>query len=138
MKKVLLYSLLLLSCFCANSQNLVSNPGFERAKKIPRNWSSNEHEFHDNIYDWTSPNGGSPDLFFVGNMGSFFKRPNVDVKNHAPRSGKYMVGIKTYGCANTMHCKEYLQTKLKSSFSSWRRILYRILGKPDCNFCKSK
>jgi outer membrane protein OmpA-like peptidoglycan-associated protein len=95
------------------AQNLVSNPGFERVKKMPTNWSANEDDFHNYIFDWTSPNGGSPDLFFVGNMGSFMPRPNVDVQVHAPRSGKYMVGIKTFGCAHTMHCKEYLQTKLK-------------------------
>lgn len=108
---------LLLCCCCfAQAQNLVPNPSFEHVQKIPTNWSSNGKIFETGIRDWTSPNGGSPDIFFVGNMGKFrFQRPNVDVKPHAPRSGKYMVGIKTYGClSGTLHCKEYLQCKLKA------------------------
>ncbi len=98
-----------------HAQNLVPNPSFEQVTKIPYYWSANSNTFETNVEEWTSPNGGSPDLFFVGSMGKFrFKRPNVDTKPHAPRSGKYMVGIKTYGCiSGTLHCKEYLQVKLK-------------------------
>lgn len=113
----------------ASAQNLVANPSFEQVKKMPTNWSANSQSFYEIIEDWTSPNGGSPDVFFIGNMpapntpetraktktrkSTWFQRPNVDVYPHAPRSGNYMVGMKTYGCiAGTMHCKEYLQTKL--------------------------
>jgi len=108
-------SFLLLLCSAYSfAQNLVPNPGFEKAKKVPYNWMHNQRLFHEHMEDWTSPNGGSPDVFFIGTMGKFgFKRPNVDVSTHAPRSGKFMAGIKTYGClSQTTHCKEYLQTKL--------------------------
>ncbi len=127
----LVFILLLMTIIKVEAQNLVANPSFEQVKKTPTNWSANSLAFSNTIEDWTSPNGGSPDVFFIGNMpapnapissrrskgkarkSTWFQRPNVDVYPHAPRSGKYMVGMKTYGCiSGTMHCKEYLQTKL--------------------------
>ncbi len=112
----LLLLFLLLSSVYSFAQNLVPNPGFEKVKKVPRNWMHNQRLFHEHMEDWTSPNGGSPDVFFIGTMGKFsFKRPNVDVSKHSPRSGKFMAGIKTYGClSQTTHCKEYLQTQLSA------------------------
>ena len=106
--------LLFLSCIL-QAQNLVPNPSFEKVTKVPQNWSPNSAVFQAGIEGWTSPNGGSPDIFFLGNMGKFrFKRPRVSTKIHAPRSGNFMVGIKTYGCiSGTLHCKEYLQIELK-------------------------
>jgi len=105
---------LLLFSVTGFTQNLVPNSSFEQVKKIPHNWMHNQRLFHEHMELWTSPNGGSPDVFFIGTMGKFgFKRPNVDVSPHAPRSGKFMVGIKTYGClSQTTHCKEYLQIQL--------------------------
>ncbi len=53
-------------------------------------------------------------MFYVGSLSKMFpKRPKVDLTGYKPRTGEFMVGIKTYGCEhNTLHCKEYIQTRL--------------------------
>lgn len=98
-----------------NGQNLVPNPSFEKVNEVVPSWAGTFSKFNRWIKGWNSPTQGSPDLLFVKNLGKMFpKRPKVDLTKHQPRTGKFMVGIKTFGCqTNTLHCKEYIQTKLK-------------------------
>ena len=66
--------------------------------------------------EWHSPNQGSPDVLHKEYLDKLTpKRPNVEIEPHIPRTGKVMVGIKTYGCKRrTQHCKEYLQIRLRT------------------------
>ena len=44
----------------------------------------------------------------------FPPRPGIDLEAHAPYEGDFMIGLKAFGCASsTLHCKEYLQIRLK-------------------------
>lgn len=101
------------------SQNLVPNPSFEKVNKISSRWMGNASIFERTMETWTSPNQGSPDILFEKTLDKMIPpRKGVDLSPHRPRTGKFMVGIKTYGCAsNTMHCKEYLQIELKESLN---------------------
>lgn len=97
-----------------SAQNLVPNPSFEEAANISNKWSGTFSTFNRNTKLWESPTQGSPDLIFAKVKDSMFPpRKNFDVAPHEPRTGLFMVGLKTYGCQNNnLHCKEYLQIKL--------------------------
>ncbi len=96
------------------SGNLVPNPGFELLAKKPVGWMANKYEFHETMALWTSPNLGSPDVLVNELLPNLWPpRPHVSMDGYRARSGKNMVGIKTWGCGQrVMHCKEFLQVKL--------------------------
>ncbi|MEN0006437.1 MAG: OmpA family protein [Bacteroidota bacterium] len=131
---------LLLCClpFWGRAQNLVPNPSFERVNAIDDRWSSTYYRFEQHIQDWTSPTQGSPDLLFVQYLGKMLpKRPYVDLSTYAPRTGKFMLGIKTYGCLNqAMHCKEYIQTKLTQTLEAGREYYFEFWLRPLNNSSK--
>ncbi|MEL6942960.1 MAG: OmpA family protein, partial [Bacteroidota bacterium] len=112
---------LLVSCFCLQvftstfAQNLVPNPSFERANEITDRWMGTFSKFNRAMKFWNSPTQGSPDLLFLKVKDKMFPpRDGFHLSSYFPRTGKMMVGIKTYGCAEkVMHCKEYLQIALK-------------------------
>ena len=125
--------LLLLSQFlCSTGQNLVPNPSFEHISGQPNNWMGTGIRFDAVIDSWKTANGGSPDIFHEEKIGKFlFKRRNVFMKGHLPRTGKVMVGIKTYGCnVGTMHCKEYLQIKLKKPLELYKEYYVEFWVNP--------
>jgi len=101
----------------AHGQNLVPNSSFEKTIKPKPRWSGTGDMFNRSIRDWTSPTQGSPDLLVLEHLGIMFPpRPKVDMTPYQPHSGNTMVGIKSFGCkTKTLHCKEYLQVKLKQS-----------------------
>lgn len=94
--------------------NLVPNPSFEYIKSEPKRWMLNKWTFEAVMNMWTSPNLGSPDVLIEGKMSKLKPtRPNVDLSGYRTRSGKVMIGIKTWGCGKGItHCKEYIQVKL--------------------------
>jgi outer membrane protein OmpA-like peptidoglycan-associated protein len=118
MKKISLLSfLILLTIPYLFAQNLVPNPSFEKVHKKTLNWSLNKQVFESLMKEWTSPNQGSPDILFDFTVDKMTpKRRGVDLSEHQPRTGRTMIGIKTYGCSgNSPHCREYIQVKLKKS-----------------------
>lgn len=107
--------LLLFSLSTLAAQNLVPNPGFESCNEIPTFWTGTFSKFNRWIKHWNSPTQGSPDILFT-KIKDHIKpaRPGFDLRPHFPRSGKIMLGIKTYGCDRmALHCKEYIQVCLK-------------------------
>ncbi len=104
-------------------QNLVSNPSFEEVTEITNRWSGTHFDFNRRMKEWNSPTQGSVDILYVQSLDKMHPpRPMVDLSDHLPRTGKFMVGLKTYGCATqTSHCKEYLQIKLKEPLQPGER-----------------
>jgi OOP family OmpA-OmpF porin len=96
------------------AQNLIPNPSFEQVQGGSNRWAGVYNHFDRQVMDWDSPTQGSPDILKDTWLGKMFpKRPGVDLSQHQVRSGHYMVGIKTFGCAtNTLFCKEYIQVQL--------------------------
>ena len=92
---------------------MIPNPSFEYTNPISNRWSSTHSTFNRLMINWNSPTQGSPDILHLNSRGKMHpKRPKVFLMEHEPRTGKIMVGIKTYGCqTNTLHCKEYLQVQ---------------------------
>lgn len=115
-----LFYLFLLSIYPLQSQNLVPNPSFEKVNRITNHWVPSDYIFEERIEDWTTPNLGSPDIFFDKVIDKITPpRKGVDLSPHLPRTGHMMIGIKTYGCETyTQHCKEYLQIKLKEKIKA--------------------
>lgn len=109
--------LLLIASLQIEAQNLVPNAGFEKCNEIPNWWTGTFSKFNRWMKDWSSPTQGSPDILFTELKDKMNpQRPGFDLRPHFPRSGKLMLGIKTYGCARgTLHCKEYLQVRLKEA-----------------------
>jgi len=99
------------------TQNLIANSSFEEVTEITNRWSGTFSAFNRRIAHWDSPTQASPDILYIGTLGKMFpKRPKVNLKAHRPRTGKFMIGIKAFGClTNNLHCKEYLQIKLKKN-----------------------
>ena len=126
MKKLVSVIILLVIGNFLKGQNLIVNPSFEEVNEISTRWSGTGSAFNRWIKHWNSPTQGSPDLLFTGTLGKMFpKRPKVDLIAHTPRTGNFMVGIKTYGCeTNTLHCKEYLQIKLKEPLQSGEQYFF--------------
>ena len=114
MKRLVVIVVLLVAGKAIESQNLILNPSFEEVNEITTRWSGTCFDFNKRVKHWDSPTQGSPDILFVKVLGKMFpKRPKVELLGHLPRTGEFMVGIKTYGCkTNTLHCKEYVQIKL--------------------------
>lgn len=98
-------------------QNLVYNSSFEDINEISNEWMGTFSKFNRAIKYWDSPTQGSPDLLHLQVKNRMMPRRNgFDLQPYFPRTGKVMVGIKTFGCTNSvMHCKEYLQVPLKQS-----------------------
>ncbi|MEM0994175.1 MAG: OmpA family protein [Bacteroidota bacterium] len=112
--------LLVICCYfyllsIASAQNLVPNPSFERTNEITDRWMGTFSKFNRAMKFWNSPTQGSPDLLFLKVKDRMFPpRNGFDLTPYFPRSGKMMLGMKTYGCeGQVMHCKEYLQVKFK-------------------------
>lgn len=97
-----------------NAQNIVPNPSFESINFIDNRWSGTYRSFEKKVVDWDSPNNGSPDLLSTDNCNKMYpKRDELILTDCTVRSGKIMVGIKTFGCrSRTTHCKEYIQCEL--------------------------
>ncbi len=112
-----LFLLLILPWQIGHTQNLVPNPSFEEVTEITNHWSGTFSKFNRRIALWDSPTQGSPDILFIKTLDKMHpKRPKVDLAPHQPRTGKFMLGIKAYGCASrTLHCKEYIQVKLREA-----------------------
>ncbi len=123
----LIFFHLLFTTLCF-TQNLVPNPSFESIKKSSKRWSRDAAQFDTHIKLWNSPTQGSPDLLNVKLLGQMFPvRPKVDLTPYQPRTGDFMVGIKTYGChgrSRTLHCKEYLQIELTESLVAGKRYYF--------------
>ncbi len=121
----LLFCLLPAFLFC---QNLVPNPSFEDHKKSDFRWSGNSLRFNNSIELWHSPTQGSPDVLLHHNKDKLVPpRPKVNMKPHFARTGVAMVGLKTYGCAtNNLHCKEYLQIRLKETVAAGDSCYYEF------------
>ncbi len=107
-------------------QNLVPNPSFEEVNKVEKKWCGTDGEFNRNMKYWDSPTQGSPDILFLDYLGQMFPpRELVDLSAHTPRTGKMMIGIKTYGCPSRFSpCKEYLQVKLKKSLRTGQKYYF--------------
>lgn len=99
------------------AQNLVPNSGFEQHHKVITRWSGTFQKFNTRIKEWNSPTQGSPDIILDKARNKMFPhRKGFDLNPHLPRTGRFMVGIKTFGCQQeVMHCREYLQVKLRDS-----------------------
>lgn len=134
---IIAQSFLLLFCLLAHglaAQNLIPNPSFENCTQLGSKWMFTRAEFDSTMQAWTSPNDGSPDILFDKTMDRMHPiRPHVDLSAYTPHTGRMMVGLKTYGCAqNSVHCKEYLQVATASPllpgrsylFTGWARILH--------------
>jgi outer membrane protein OmpA-like peptidoglycan-associated protein len=113
--RTLTISLLFFFSLQSLAQNLIPNAGFESCNEIPNRWSGTFSKFNRWMKVWNSPTQGSPDILFTKLKDQMFPaRPGFDLKPHFPHGGMIMLGIKTYGCqSGTLHCKEYLQIKLK-------------------------
>lgn len=83
-------------------------------------------EFNWNMKFWDSPTQGSPDILFLDYLGQMFpKRDLVDLSTYTPRTGKIMLGIKTFGCpSNSSPCKEYLQVKLEAPLQAHHQYYF--------------
>lgn len=114
MKHLFIFFIVIGFTSLVKAQNLVPNPSFEKVKRITSNWSRASAEFSGLVKEWDSPTLGSPDILFEGSRGKMYpKRPKIDLTKYTPRTGKFMTGIKTYGCTGiAMHCREYMQVKL--------------------------
>lgn len=116
-KSSLVILFLLINIVVCSSQNLVPNPSFEETKQALKRWSRDAGMFNASLVGWNSPTQGSPDLLNLNLLSEMSPpRPKVDLTPYKPRTGDFMVGIKTYGCngrSRTLHCKEYVQIKLK-------------------------
>ncbi len=132
MKKIMCLFFFLGSFQFATSQNLIPNPSFEEVNEIVPYWSGTFSKFNRRIKTWSSPTQGSPDILFYKLLDKMFpKREKVDLGKHLPRTGKLMVGIKTFGClTNTMHCKEYLQVPFKEPLRSGEEYYYEYWVSP--------
>ena len=96
-----------------NNENLVYNPSFEEYIKIPKRLSQTFAHFNYATKYWTSPTGGSPDLYHSDiplYMG--WKKKGFGLQK--ARTGKVMAGITIYGDPKQKtHTREYLHIKLK-------------------------
>jgi OOP family OmpA-OmpF porin len=126
MKKIIAVITLVVIGQTLCSQNLISNPSFEEVHEIVSRWPGTYIAFNKRIKHWTSPTQGSPDVLYVRHLDKMFPpRPKVDLSSHRPRTGKFMVGIKTYGCGSSKaHCKEYLQMKLKTPLQAGKKYFF--------------
>lgn len=90
-----------------SAQNLVLNPSFEKQNKA----DCSEHlgNFNNRVIHWSTPNGGSSDLFSTCSkkMGVF----NFNGKQN-PKSGQYYAGIYAY---SDKSYREYLQGQLQTT-----------------------
>ena len=112
--------------------NLVPNPSFEDSTTQTMRWSGTQMAFNRNIRNWTSPTGGSPDVLHEDLLGQMFPpRPLVNLAPYKPRTGSFMLGIKTYGCATmTLHCKEYIQVQLSETLIPGNRYDFEFWIRP--------
>lgn len=124
--RIFITILLFLTTGKSYGQNLVNNPSFELVNSVDAKWSGTASKFNRNIKQWNSPSQGSPDLLYIKFLHKIHpKREKISLKNYTPRTGKFMVGLKTYGCqTNTLHCKEYLQNPLKQPLKVGRKYYY--------------
>lgn len=120
-------------------QNLVPNPSFEEVNEITNRWSGTFSAFNRRIKHWDSPTQGSPDILFIKNLDKMFpKRPKINLAEHEPRTGKFMTAIKTHGCAgNNLHCKEYLQIKLKKPLQIGEQYVFEYWVNPTQHSIKN-
>lgn len=95
-------------------ENLVQNPGFEQYVKIPKRLSQTFVQFNESSKYWTSPTGGSPDLYH--NSVPMYKGwQDKGFGLQKARTGKVMAGITLYGeVGKKTHTREYLHVKLKT------------------------
>jgi len=70
-------------------------------------WSGTAYKFNIKIKQWNSPTQGSSNLLYTRFLSKMQPhRQKVRFKNYQPQTGKFMMGIKTYGCqTRTLHCK---------------------------------
>ncbi len=138
---------LLLVTAISSTQNYIPNADFENCTKLGKKWMGTRSEFDASIVDWVSPIDGSPDILFDEALPYMFPpRSNVDMTGVLPHSGRVMLGIKTYGCAeNWVHCKEYVEVELTEAltpgaeykFSVWLKRLYNSTNSNDLGFILS-
>jgi len=122
----IIFMLFFLNVTCLRGQNLVNNPSFELVNEVDARWSGTASKFNRKIKQWNSPTQGSPDLFYTKFLRKMYPpRAKIRLKNYSPRTGKFMVGIKTYGCqTRTLHCKEYIQNGLKQPLEPGKQYYY--------------
>jgi OmpA-OmpF porin, OOP family len=131
----------------SNSPNLIPNPGFELIEFTPKDWFNLGGDFSKCMKYWSSPTGGSPDVYAPG-----IKIPHSwSAKGFGeiiPRTGEAMVGITIYGCDGygKPHCREYIQVQLneplvlgqKYHVEMWVRHLENSLESNNLGFHFSK
>jgi len=135
MKVIIKLYLLLLCIPSISAQNLVLNPSFEEINRVSSRWSGTYLIFNENIEHWSSPTQGSPDILHVSTLGKMTPpRKNVDLTQHQPRTGKVMVGVKTFGCQKSkLQCKEYIQVKLADTLVVGEKYYYEYWISPVQN-----
>lgn len=92
--------------------NLIPNPGFELIENLPKDWFNLGQDFTNCMKYWSSPTGGSPDVY-APELNIPYGWSSKGFGKIKPRSGKSMVGITIFGCeGGKPHCREYIQIQL--------------------------
>lgn len=123
----------------AQEANLIPNSGFEEFSGVPLGWFYNGSQFTRLVKYWKSPTLASPDAF----------GPGIIVPTHwqkkgfgkmKPKSGKSMVGLTVYGCADGKpHCREYIQIQLNESLVVGQKYeIEYYLGHLEGSLCVDK
>ncbi len=121
----------------SESQNLVSNSGFETISSCPGAQSQLS-----NATGWSKPpgSGTTPDLFHSCHPGGALSCTNIDLPggwagNIVARSGDAAAGVlaKYDFCGN---CREYIQTQLTTTLNSGTKynIEYYVICPPTCKY----
>lgn len=132
MKELLLVVLFIIIGETNYCQNMIPNPSFEEETVITKHWSGTLFAFNRRVKQWDSPTQGSPDILFVNSLDKMFPaRPKMDLSGYHPRTGSFMVGIKTFGCvSSTSHCKEYVQVKLSEPLKPGEKYFFEYWVNP--------
>ena len=119
---------LLLYCPILNSQNLIRNSSFDEVMPYSHgiNSSQKRHHFTENVRFWDTPTGGTPDIW----LEEYRSDPKIGkgMEPLKPRTGESMIGIRIYGCNEIIgsHCREYIQTKTKSTLTAGKCYDYEL------------
>jgi len=136
MKSVLSLSLLILFMHVSlSSQNLIRNSSFDEVRPYSHgdNHSQQRKHFTDNVRFWNTPSGGTPDII----INEYRKDPkyNKVLGPTQPRSGESMIGVRVFGCYKhaSSHCREYIQTKTKTTLHKGECYEYEFYVQTNWN-----
>lgn len=112
------------------SQNLVTNPGFEKYYRCPGSFSaSSTGEF---APGWSSPSTGTPDLFHTCSTGDAGVPTNWAGYSKA-YSGSGYAGIYAFMFGSAKEYREYMQTKLLEPMADGAQYLVEFYYKLSSN-----